>query len=686
VDLHNCACGYRFQPHQNGITRCPECRRLRWLGLQQVSAAAPEASAAADPEMSGAAGKTQLSDDHPTQAPLGALARGQLVAGLFDENFLLEDVKAGGMGVVLISRGEKSQKILAFKTYADDVPRNEKAFRQEAENWVRLGRYTHIVQALAVFDRDNRLYIALEYIPPHRERGTDLGEWIDSGQLDMPTALDIAVQICRGFEFAAKKFPSGFVHRDLKPSNVLIAPDGTAKLTDFGISRSLAPGILEKFGKLKVATVSGPAATRVYGTPLYMAPEQWTQGAELDARTDIYAFGCVLFEMLTKRAAFNLPEGESSPVAALALLHKEGAVPKLSSALAGAPQALETILSRCLAKDPENRFADFTQVRTALEDAMQAQGLTPPPEPAARTEQSSDAVNDAHNLLVLGKAAEALPLLEAAANQRPDDPNVFINRGAAKGMLGDIKGELADLGQAMILDAECEAAYHNRAQVHMKLGNFNEALEDFRRSHALRLHGGPARHGDHDRAAEHFLVGLGQLIEGDAGAAEEAFDDAIHMDPKLWVAFAFRSQARLAREDFPGAIADCDRATVLSPSSPQPLSMLANVHNAAQDYSAALDACESALELDAHYVMALNNRAAAYFGLENFDDCILDCTEAIRLEPDAPMPYLNRANAFLELGRGEDALPDYRQALALGLDAPWDEVAEAGIAHIEDAP
>jgi dienelactone hydrolase len=279
---------------------------------------------------------------------------------------LLGEIGRGGMGVVLLAEDESLHRRVALKLLTGALAADEeraRRFRQEALAASALN-HPNIITIHEIGAWEQGGFMATEFI-----EGSTLREVIDGQPLPLARALDIAAQIARALSAAHR---AGIVHRDIKPENVMVRPDGLVKVLDFGIAKYAAAERTRAEREARVQTRTGA----VVGTAAYMSPEQ-ARGLATDAHTDLWSFGCVLFEMLGGRPAFGR-ETASDTIAAV-LEHD----PDWSVLPRNVPESLRGLLERCLAKDPERRLADADAARTEIEDAL-ATVRTEPRAPAAR--------------------------------------------------------------------------------------------------------------------------------------------------------------------------------------------------------------------------------------------------------------------------------------------------------------
>jgi serine/threonine-protein kinase len=243
--------------------------------------------------------------------------------------------------------------------------------------------------------------------------GEDLAERLKRGALGVDEAVTIATRVAEALEEAHEK---GIVHRDLKPANVKLTPDGRVKVLDFGLAKAWSgdAGVLSGTGGLSQSPTlarTGTEAGLILGTAAYMAPEQ-ARGKAVDKRADIWAFGVVLFELLTGRKLFD---GETVTDVLAAVVRQEI---DWSVLPVGTPAAVRRLLARCLDRDPRKRLRDVGEARLALEEAARADE-TLPPIPGAAPVATSGGVRPPAWSLALALAAVAVAAFWAGRSARP---------------------------------------------------------------------------------------------------------------------------------------------------------------------------------------------------------------------------------------------------------------------------
>jgi Tol biopolymer transport system component len=263
---------------------------------------------------------------------------------------------AGGMGEVYRARDTRLGRIVALKVLAarlGAVPGQRERFSREARA-ISSVEHSNICPLYDVGTEGGIDYIVMQFV-----EGETLADRIARGPVPLPQALALARQVALGLEAAHE---GGIVHRDLKPANIQVARDGQVKLLDFGLARILDDGSAPLDESTAPTAQAPTAAGRVVGTSYYMSPEQ-ARGERVDRRTDVWAFGCVLYEMLSGRRAFD---GHSLPDVMAALV---GSEPDWKRLPAATPARVRDVLRLCLRKDASERLRDVGDARLQLESA-----------------------------------------------------------------------------------------------------------------------------------------------------------------------------------------------------------------------------------------------------------------------------------------------------------------------------
>jgi serine/threonine protein kinase len=416
---------------------------------------------------------------------------------VINQDFLVYYARTGGMGAAYFCRNLNTDRPVVLKTFKQQeamAPERRGQFIRECGTWLRLGRQPHLVYAQQVIfepEEEDRPYLSLEYIPGRPDLGSSLADHLAKlGRLPLEIALKYALHVCYGLGYAAETLPD-FAHRDLKPDNILIAADDTAKVTDLGLARAdihytSSLEIIYPAGGERVA-LENPvmqAANRSIagfaGTVPYIPPEVWLS-QPVDLRGDVYALGCILFEMLAGRWPLA-----GSTMAGWQHAHTSSEPMVLSAAGVSAPDQVQAIISRCLAKTPAERYPDFKDLAADLARCLRTvTGKPAPTAPPAIPPTVAEMQKLAISLIEIGLADEGLPLLEAVIVREPQVAGYRYNLGRAAMSLGRYEQAVKGFQAAIDLDPTYPSSWYNLGLCHFGLGCLDEARQALRKAAKL---------------------------------------------------------------------------------------------------------------------------------------------------------------------------------------------------------
>jgi tetratricopeptide (TPR) repeat protein len=531
------------------------------------------------------------------------------------------------------------------KTLRDELLHDERVvdlFRKEALIWIDLGRHPHIVQAKFVDEAHGRLFIAMEFIPPNDRGLNDLDGYLERQPPDLGQSLFWAVEFCHGMEYANQKGVR--CHRDVKPPNILIAADGRVRITDFGIA-----GVILARGSA-APTSAMPAAAGVtmaggsVGTPTHMPPEQFVDAASCDARSDIYSFGIVLFQMATRRLPFEMPRVPAGPEAmarmwaAFHRQHLEAPVPRIDS-------PLKPIIDRCLEKDPSRRYPSFVALRSDVQTLLQ--------------EKTGERV-------------------QVAAPLRPEVLD-WVNKGLSFTSLGELDEALRCYDQALALDPNVKEALNNKGNCLRSLGRLDESVRYFDRALSID----PA----YRDAYLNKAISLVRMREPDSALL--SLDKALEIDPRMSDAWVTKgvAHASLGRDDL--ALECYEKALAIDPKNAIAWFNRGAKLHAGGRLDEALECIESSLGNDPRYLTAWIGKGVLLGDMGRHPEALQALERATVLAPEDPMGWYNKGNTLLNLDRVAEARDSFVRATELNPRFPlgWNNraLAEVRLERFDDA-
>jgi tetratricopeptide (TPR) repeat protein len=371
--------------------------------------------------------------------------------------------------------------VKTFQKWVLGTPDLIQCFLREAETWVRLEQHHNIVRAYYVADINGQPHIFLEYVA-----GADLRKKIQSGPMPIKDVLRYSIMFCRGMSHANKKVP-GLVHRDVKPENCMFTADDVLKVTDFGLVKALAQkDVMPTVGDIEGGEVKNELASQVFrtrvgemgvGTMPYMAPEQFTDFANVTATADIYSFGVMLYEMLTGKRPFKARKPEDfyyqhlkvTPLDPLNIRKEVG-------------DALSLLTMKCMAKKSDQRYQNFDELERELAAILKSQFKLDVPQAAKEELDAWEIVNKGAALSNLGRDKEALMYFDQALKLLPTFDAAWLNKGVVLARSGKYDDALVCYGKAIEINSNNADAWYNRGFAYQQKKMLEPSLEAYEKA------------------------------------------------------------------------------------------------------------------------------------------------------------------------------------------------------------
>ncbi|MGO9124642.1 MAG: protein kinase domain-containing protein [Terriglobales bacterium] len=608
---------------------------------------------------------------------------------------ILDNLGAGGMGVVYRAHDTRLDRDVAIKVLPTDRPLSEtakKRFQREALAASALN-HPNIITIYEVGSEEGTDFIVMEYV-----RGATLSSLLKRRPLGIAEATRYCVQIA---EALAKAHASGIIHRDLKPGNIMITEDGLVKVLDFGLAKFDASAASKDGESVDSDTAAQFTLTQpgmVTGTVAYMSPEQ-ARGERVDARSDIFSFGIVMFETLSRHLPFTGPNS-------IALLHNLHFSPprNLQELAPKVPQPLAALISRMLEKKPEKRIPTMTEV--AAELRKYAAGLVDGPvtwHPSDATVEMTSPEGPVfkkicwRNVWLAGVAVVLVvvggvggwrhfrkpkPAQNAVSAQvfLPSDTAYTLYQRARQNLdhwdrEGNIDNAIKLGERAVQLDPQSAASYAALGEAYVLK---NRANPDPQWVRMASQYANKAVTLDNYLSTAHSSLGRVKMESGDTGGAEKELRTAADLDPKNDVPHALLATLYDKTGKPEDARQELKRALQLNKNDWEVYMELGLNAYKSGDYKNAAAYWEEALRLEPDNVPVLRNLGAVYHNLGRDDDAASALQHSLEIQPSADA-YNNLGTIRFYQGRYQDAVPAFEKTVALGANSfdNWASLADA---------
>jgi tetratricopeptide (TPR) repeat protein len=592
----------------------------------------------------------------------------------------------GGMGLVYLCYDHLQKEPVAVKTmlpeYFKQGESSVENFKKEALTWVNLEKHYNIVNAKHVWTIDNMPYIVMEMIIGDENYGNDLSCYLGRYQFNMEDALKLAVQFSEGMIYAEKKLNEMgkiFIHRDIKPANIMVTRDKVPKITDFGIVKTEAED--KQWG----------------GTYGYMSPEQF-EGKVIDARADIYSFGCVLYEIFCNgRRPHELSEEEMVNMNAsgmgMALQYKhlsEKAIDPFPFIPENkVKREISNMILKCLDKDKDKRFRNFGELREQAEELFIT--LSGKLIPAKKSEElnafemsnkgvsfgnlgkynealecfdraldinpkyAKALLDKAIGLLIMERAKEALECSDKALEIDPEYNIAWCTKGMSLRRLNKLEESIACFDKHLKVDPEYIMASSEKGMALLELGRFREAIHCFDK--VLML--------EPEKEEACYRKGLCLANLGECKEAIAIFDRILKINPESAPAWCGRGLSLNVLGKHEESIECYDKALASDPNLSEAFVAKGMILNMLKRHEAAIDCYDKSIALNPQFENAWHNKGEALFDMKLFQKAIVCFEKALNINPNNTSSWYKKGDACVNVNLIDEAIECYDRVLAL---------------------
>ena len=535
----------------------------------------------------------------------------------FLEYEIIRPLGQGGFGAVFEARDRTLGRRVAIKQLLLSKVSDQSAvkrFIQEARIAAAM-EHPNVVSIYAMRIEEKRFYMIMEYLP-----GGSLRELLKKeGKLPLQQAVGLITGICEGL---AKFHEQGIVHRDIKAENILLTADSRPKIIDFGIAH-----VPKAAGGLAL-TEAGFQPSSL----LYSSPEQ-VRGEQLDARSDVYQLGELLYYMLSGQHYINLKSLEAQAVT-------HGGTNKMRSQM-----KLFELLEDAICNEKP------TGLKMLWREVGALAGVVETALSKDKAKRFKDAAEFAATLKTL--SINTTPAPDETDELTLQDARAYNKRGLAHVSTRNYEQAIIDYTRAIGLDPDYAEAYNNRSTAHLVMENYGQTVVDCSRAIELAP----------DFVASYVNRGIAYsgLREYDLALAD--FEYALSLDPDNVYAFYNRGNAYLWMSQYKEAVTNYSQAISINSEFVAAYANRGVAHSELRQHDLALADFSQAIDLNPDYVYAYYNRANVYRELRRYHEAIDDYSKVVELNPEHRFAYENRGDAYAAIGEEERASEDYTKII-----------------------